>query len=97
MRDLAEEREAEDIPHLFEGTDTRVEQDVGRIVDVLTDRQGRPQAAVIAVYLAWASTYRSNAPQDCWPSCSARRWPPAPAAGTAGGTATSLVHRGDHP
>jgi PRC-barrel domain protein len=26
---------------------TRVEQDVGRIVDVLTDRQGRPQAAVI--------------------------------------------------
>ena len=43
-----------------------------------------PQAAVIAVYLAWASTYRSNAPQDCWPSCSARRWPPAPAAGTGG-------------
>src|SRR3954467_10068238 len=56
-----------------------------------------PQAAVIAVYLAWASTYRSNAPQDCWPSCSARRWPPAPAAGTAGGTATSVVQRGEHP
>ena len=37
-----------------------------------------PQAAVIAVYLAWASTYRSNAPQDCWPSCSARRWRSAP-------------------
>src|SRR3954465_13634740 len=55
-----------------------------------------PQAAVIAVYRAWASPCRSNAPQDCWPSCSARRWPPAPAAGTAGGTATSVVHRGDH-